>query len=312
MTLAGVSAGKDDKEEPELVFLKHVGMWDSKICADGEVISVSCHLNIMELIPVAVADKDKDHKHRRTNSVRRRLPKDEDEKEAEPIYSSAEYELEVANCTDTIKGFDYSADPEIPGRELVAEVEGFRNFGLSFDDADENGESYMVRQGRIMFYEPPTTAMIALGYTRSDHVGNLLFKIVIERKEIVDERELWSGMTMTMQAMSDAIMLNDTGVVFADLEPMYKKSTKIISAELEWEEIINSPCSPHKYATSTHSPTSGPTGDPTATPSVNPSPSPTRTPDPTADNSDNTNDSDPNVLDAFDFFTRPYPGVDDP
>jgi hypothetical protein len=273
ITLIGVSAKKED-ELPEMAFLKHVALSDSKICADGEVISVSCNLNIMELIPVVVEDK----KDRRTNRLRRRLKKEDDEK---PIYSSAEYGLEVSNCTDTIKGFNSTANPKILGRELVAEVEGFRNYGVSFDDADENAESYMVRQGRIMFYEPPTDAMLLLGYTKSDHVGNLLFKLVIERKEIVDERELWIGMTLTMQAMADSIMMNDTGVVFADLEPTYKKSTKIISAELEWEDIINSPCSPHEYATATHSPTDGPTGSPTPDPSVDPSPYPT--PSPSAD-----------------------------
>jgi hypothetical protein len=308
ITLAGVSAKKED-ELPELAFLKHVALSDSKICADGEVISVSCNLNIMELIPVVVEDK------KNPNRLRRRLKKEDDEK---PIYSSAEYGLEVSNCTDTIKGFNSTANPKILGRELVAEVEGFRNYGVSFDDADENAESYMVRQGRIMFYEPPTDAMLLLGYTKSDHVGNLLFKLVIERKEIVDERELWIGMTLTMQAMADSIMMNDTGVVFADLEPTYKKSTKIISAELEWEDIINSPCSPHEYATATHSPTDGPTGSPTPDPSVDPSPYPTPSPsaDPTSDPITPTGiptpspTEDPDALDALDFFTRPYPGVD--
>jgi hypothetical protein len=276
MTLASsVSASHEDQEpeppQPTLEYLKNVTLSDSKICGDGEAISVSCNLNIMELIPAVVVS---DNSTRRAKNLRRRQKKEEDKVEAEaevedgPIYSSAEYELEVASCADTIKG----------GRALVAEVEGFRNFGVSFSDADHNGETYMVRQGKINFYEAPTAEMHRLGYTKSDHVGSLFFKLVIERKEIVDERELWTGMTMTMQAMADSIMLNDTGVVFADLEPTYKESIKIISADLDWEKIVNVPCSPYEYATATYSPTDSPSSDPSPSPTPDPSPYPSPSP----------------------------------
>lgn len=312
LAFATVSAKKEEDKEPAMTFVQNVVLTDSKVCADGEPISVSCSINIMEAADVVLASNSKKDRAR----LRRRLPKEEDLDQ--PIYSSAEYELEVMNCSNTIKGWNYTADPEIYGRELVAEVEGFRNFGLSFDDEVENGETLMVRSGRIMFYEPPTDAMLLLGYTKSNHVGNLAFRFVIEQKQVLDERELWTGMTLTMQAMADAIMLNDTGVVFADAQPIYRSATKIVSADVEWEDIINSPCSPHEYATSTHAPTGGPTSGPTSEPSVDPSPYPTPAPssDPTPIPGTPTGDPsgapsiDPDALDAIDFFSRPYPGQD--
>eukprot|EP00980_Cylindrotheca_fusiformis_P003975 scaffold874_cov126-Cylindrotheca_fusiformis.AAC.8 len=322
---------------------------DSKICADGEPVSVSCQINILKAM-VNLEDEPNPHMRRGARKRRRRrLPK-EDEKEK--LFSSAEYEFEVTSCSDTIKGRDYRTRPEIEGRELVAEVEGLRNFGLHFNDVVDNSESLMVRQGRIRLYEPPTETMRLLGYTKSDHVGNLAFKLVIEQKQVVDERELWVGMTLTMQAMADAIMLNDTGIMFEDLEPTYQTSTKIVSAEVEWENIINSPCSPYFYATSTyvptHGPTSGPTSEPTSGPSPSPtsrpslsptsrpslsptsrpSPSPTSGPSPSPTLSPSSSPttvpgtpteqpsgsptSDLDALDAMDFFTRPYPGEDYP
>eukprot|EP00526_Cylindrotheca_closterium_P012743 CAMPEP_0113636204 /NCGR_PEP_ID=MMETSP0017_2-20120614/18898_1 /TAXON_ID=2856 /ORGANISM="Cylindrotheca closterium" /LENGTH=442 /DNA_ID=CAMNT_0000547069 /DNA_START=21 /DNA_END=1349 /DNA_ORIENTATION=- /assembly_acc=CAM_ASM_000147 len=285
--ITSVSGKKEDEKEPPaptMAFVHHLTLSDSKICGDGEIVQVECGLNIMERLPIPEKpedekkEKDKD-KEQPPDRLRRRLPKEEDTEPVElpPLFSSDVYEMEITNCTNSVKGQNRTL--YFPGRQLIVEAEGFQNIDVASVDPYNNTESIMTRQGRIKFWEPPTEWQQLMGYQKSNHIGNLLFKVIVERKQIIDETEMFVGMTLTMQAMADAIMLNDTGVMFPEPVPAYKNYTQVISAELDWEHLVNVACSPEKFATAmpTPQPSPQPSANPTA-PSVAPSMEPSVNP----------------------------------
>ncbi|KAL3937343.1 MAG: hypothetical protein SGBAC_007534 [Bacillariaceae sp.] len=308
---------EDEVREPTMAFVHHITLSDSKICGDGETIQISCGLNIMERLDtpfltlaeeqaIEKAERDAEKEAEKAakeaekaakeaeeaaaaaaagtaapSNLRRRLPKEDDEPvepaELPPLFTSDVYEMEITNCTQSIKGQNQAL--YLPGKQLIVEAEGYQNIDVASADPYNNTESIMTRQGRIKFWEPPTEWQQLMGYNKSNHVGNLLFKVIVERKQVIDQNEMFLGMTLTMQAMADAIMLNDTGVMFPDPVPAFKNYTRVISAELDWEHIVNVACSPEKFATAapTPQPSPQPSQNPTA-PSVAPSMVPSVTP----------------------------------
>lgn len=283
--LAAITRAAGKKDEivyPTMAFVHHLTLSDSKICGDGETVHIQCGLNIMERLPIPEDVKDDkkpkndppDNDPNNPNNLRRRLPK-EDEKEQKPLFSSDVYEMEITNCTNSVKGQNRTIKYE--GRKLIVEAEGFQNIDVASVDPFNNTEQIMTRMGRIKFWEPPTDWQKLMGYERSNHIGNLLFTVKIERKQIVDQTEMFVGMALMMQAMADAIMLNDTGIMFPEPVAVYRNYTRVLSAELEWEHLVNVACSPEKFATAapTPQPTPQPSANPTA-PSNAPSSSPSR------------------------------------
>ncbi|CAJ1961235.1 unnamed protein product [Cylindrotheca closterium] len=285
--IASVSGKKEDDDlppQPTMEFVHHLTLSDSKVCGDGETVHIECGLNIMQRLPIPEEledekkDKDKeDPPNAAGGGLRRRLKKEDDEpKEPEllpPLFSSDIYEMEITNCTNSVKGQNRTM--ELAGRQLIVEAEGFQNIDVASVDPYNNTETIMTRQGRMKFWERPTELQQLMGYQKSDHIGNLLFKVVVERKKIIDQTEMFVGMTLTMQAMADAIMMNDTGVMFPEPVPAYKNYTQVISAELDWERMENVVCSPKKFVTAmpTPQPTQSvvPSMEPSMEPSANPS-----------------------------------------
>lgn len=276
--IASVSGKKEEiPPEPTMEFVHHLTLSDSKICGDGETVHIECGLNIMERIPFVDEEDEKKDKDKDKN-LRRRLPKEEEtEPEEIKLFSSDVYEMEITNCTNSVKGQNRTIN--LAGRQLIVEAEGFQNIDVASVDPYNNTEKIMTRQGRIKFWEPPTEWQQLMGYQKSHHIGNLLFKVVVERKKVIDQTEMFVGMALTMQAMADAIMLNDTGIMFPEPVAAYKNYTRVVSAELDWEHLVNVACSPEKFATAapTPQPSPAPSANPTA-PSVAPSMAPSVAP----------------------------------
>jgi hypothetical protein len=285
LAFSGVGAKKEETDlvEPQMQVLQDITFSDKKMCADGEYVEVSCGIKILEPFE-EVTEKDRTlQKNEITsnNNLRRRLPKEDKVVEPQSIYYSAEMGLEITDCNNSLKGANMTNRTEV-GRDLIAEGEALGSLTkFKFTDSASNEAGYIVRQGRISFFEEPSYEQELLGITKGPHVGNILWKVILDNQAATDEKRLWSQFTMTIQAAADAIMYNDTGFLLNEVQPEYNTNVKIIDASLEWEPVLESPCSPDWAANTvvTETPSIAPSpapsesGQPTMTPSVSVKPS---------------------------------------